>query len=156
MDLIYRFRRTSAPGADLASLSAPAPESGYDIRATGRFVLDEKNAQRFLDVPAGMGTLQTGEMAVVANVDASSNFMGITTEKRAGLWALLVEPGSLARPERGTLYLGLAARPAIRFQYRSAATHQSEAAILTSSTAAGRAALIAERNQLAGYGFINA
>lgn len=145
------FRRTGDYGVDMAAMSAEVPEQGIDLRATGRFVLDQKNAQRFLDMPVAMGTLETGELALVANVDASRSFMGITTEQRKGYWGLVMEHGSVSNVERGILYIGTAARPALRFRYRVAGTRTTDTAIVSVGNAAEREAVAAELSKVAGY-----
>lgn len=101
------------PGTPVGEL----PEK-IDLRMTGRFVLDERNSRRFLDVPAVSGPAETGELLFVSNIDASSRFFGITTSKRQGFWVIAVQPGSLQAPEPGVMYLGTAARPALRLRYR--------------------------------------
>jgi hypothetical protein len=149
------FQKAGARVASMAGTPpAVMPGQGVDLRVTGRFVLDEKNARRFLDVPAGMVTLETGEPAFVSNIDASSKFMGATTVERKGLWAIIVQRDSLRDPDVGTLYVGLATRPALRIRYVDAATSRRETAVLSCETESEREAVIAELNKAAGYGLV--
>ena len=114
-------------GADGAVDAAGDPRQ---LRATGTFLLD-KHAQRFIEMPAALGTLDNGDLAVLANVDASSNFMGVKYQDRAGIWMLPVESGSLHNVEEGTLYYGTRRSPALRFAYRETMSHAARTAILS-------------------------
>jgi hypothetical protein len=120
------FRRQAVP-ADGAGSQAAAP-SGI-VRATGTFML-EKHKKRFIDTPAVLGTLDNGDLALFANVDASSNFMGVTYAKREGIWILPIARGSLQAIEEGTMYFGRRARPAVRFTYRDGASDRTRTAIV--------------------------
>ncbi|HZT41251.1 MAG TPA: hypothetical protein VFA07_03635 [Chthonomonadaceae bacterium] len=156
------FQKTTAgmPMAVVSSSSfAPPvidPQRGLDLRLTGKLSLNEKNSQRFLDVPARMVTLETGEQAFASNIDASSRFMGVTTSKRAGIWASIIQPGSLREAEPGRLYVGLATRPALRLHYTDAATARPETVILSCANEAERQTLIQEINRIAGYAVVKA
>ena len=127
-----------APGS-LRETSDIDPDQGANVRVTGNFLLDGQNAQRFLDVPAGYGALETGEVVFVSNIDASSRFMGFTTSSRKGLWTVILQNGSARIADHGLLYSGFAVRPALRVDYREAATGQPGQAILSFGTEGERA-----------------
>jgi hypothetical protein len=104
--------------------------AGGSLRATGWFLLG-KHRKHFIDMPAVLGTLDTGELAVFANVDASSDYLGVTYANRAGVWVLPIASGSLQGIDEGTLYFGRRAVPSVRFRYRDAVTHHQRTAILS-------------------------
>lgn len=124
--------------------TAAAPEGGIALRVSGRFVLGEKVSQRFLNVPAAMGPLKTGELAFVSNIDASKKFMGTVTEVRQGFWAVLMRPESILEPELGRLYLGLAALPAFRLFFTDATTEKPASAVLSFPDEEHRLAMLKE------------
>jgi hypothetical protein len=103
---------------------------GGSVRATGTFHLG-KHRKRFINVPAAPGTLGSGELALFANVDASSEFLGQVYRDRAGIWVLPIAAGSLQRVEQGTLYAGRHALPSVRFQYRDTISGRTRTAILS-------------------------
>lgn len=133
------FRRGAVPPPDSAAAGQGTPE----LRATGTFVLD-KHTRRFIDIPAVVAPLENGDMGVFANVDASSNFMGVTYAKRSGMWVLPIARGSVQGVEEGMLYYGTRARPAARFTYRDALSNRSRTAIISVSTQAACRALVGE------------
>lgn len=110
------------------------PERGANVWATGDFLLDGKSGQRFLDVPAGYGSLEMGELVFASNIDASSRFMGLTTSSRKGMWTVIFQNGSARVLDHGLLYAGLKARPALRVDYRKIATGKLSQAILSFGT----------------------
>jgi len=118
-----------------------------DLRMTGRFTLDERNSQRFLDVPAVFGSSETGELLFASNIDASSRFFGITTSNRKGYWVIAAQPGSIKAPEPGVLYLGTAARPALRLQYLAGSGGPPETAIASFGSEAERYAFLRRLHQ---------
>ena len=61
------------------------------------------------------GLKRDGDRAILANVDASSHFMGSVTKNRAGIWAAVIRHDSLSAPEYGTLYFGLAPSRTLNF-----------------------------------------
>lgn len=133
-----------APGALAgADGSDVDPAQGADVRVTGTFLLDAKTAQRFLDVPAGYGTLESGETIFASNIDASNRFMGMTTSKRAGIWSLVLQNGTARVGEHGLLYAGTAVRPALKLSYVEAATGKPASAILSFGTERERARVLA-------------
>ena len=92
------------------------PDLSLNVRATGRFVLDAKTAQRFVDVPAILAIVK-GFPVLMSNIDASRRFMGMTTSERAGLWSMALKPGTVQNGEFGSLFFGFSRRPAFRFRY---------------------------------------
>jgi hypothetical protein len=107
-----------------------SPGAGGSVRATGVFHLG-KHRKRFINVPAVPATLESGELAILANVDASSEFLGQVYRDRAGIWALPIAAGSLQRVEQGTFYAGRDALPSVRFQYRDTMDGRTRTAILS-------------------------
>lgn len=106
------------------------------VGATGTFVLEQegkKIQKRFVAMPALLAHLDDGNPALFSNIDASSKFMGVTTSKRAGVWTLAIQRGSVQGVRVGYLYWGAARRPALRFSYTSAGVKR-EAVISTDDT----------------------
>lgn len=130
--------------------TAPAPEGGIGLRVSGRFVLGEKLSQRFLNVPAAMGPIESGELAFVSNIDASKKFMGTVTEKRQGYWAVLARPETIQEPELGRLYLGLSAFPALKLFYTDAVTQKPASAVLSFPNEEHRLAMLNELSKAIG------
>ena len=122
------FRKT---GAAPAPTGAAAWPENLVVRTTGRFVLDGQHSQRFLNVSSVLTELETGETALLANIDASSRFMGITTSKRAGIWAIILQPNSVKDVQLGLMYVGFAVLPALRFNFTDAADRRFANAIVT-------------------------
>ena len=133
------FQKVSPAPGSFRETSDIDPDQGANVRVTGNFLLDGQNAQRFLDVPAGYGTLETGEVVFVSSIDASNRFMGFTTSSRKGLWTVILQNGSARVADHGLLYSGFAVRPALRVNYREAATGQPGQAILSFGTEGERA-----------------
>ena len=141
------FERTRSLPPSRAQASAEG--AGIDLRVSGKFTLDGKAQKRFLNVPATITKLETGELALLSNVDASSKFMGVTTTKRAGLWSIIVPTENLQSAELGLHYVGLAVRPAFRITCRQANSGKTERPILSFSNGAERekfAVLLNERS----------
>jgi hypothetical protein len=134
------FVRRDLPADAAAGVSAPGD---VELRATGRFVL-EKASRRFINVPAVVSRLDNGDLAALANVDASSSFMGMTYKNLAGIWMLPIAAGSIQGIEEGILYFGRQALPSIRFQYRESGSNASRTAILSAPTAVAQRALLAQ------------
>jgi len=136
----YVVFRPEAPEPGVPVAADNAQE--IDLRVTGGFVLDGAHRQRFLNVPAGMGRTENGEVIFVSNIDASNRFMGIATNKRDGYWVVPVEPGTVPKFECGRLYVGLAIRPAVRFRYREPGAQLWQTAILSFGHEAERVAAL--------------
>ena len=100
---------------------------------SGKLHLDEKNRQRFVNVPAAIGTLESGELAIVSNIDASSSFMGMKTSERVGMWMLAMRPGSMTEVQPGYIYSGTKRFRAVRFRYVSSMDGASERAVLSAT-----------------------
>jgi hypothetical protein len=135
--VIFRPQPRPRHGVDLPAI-APGSQEKFDLRVTAQFQLDDRVRQRFHRVPAVVAELQSGDMALLANVDASVDFMGAKTEDRSGIWAAVIAKGTLSQPEFGTLYFGLTAYPAFRIRYTDALKKTPATAILASTTVAGR------------------
>ena len=118
---------------------ATAPESSDDgvdlttVGVTGTFLLD-KHKQRFMNVPAAVGKLDNGDVALFSNIDASSNFMGVKYSDRAGVWMLPVASGSIQNMQQGVLYYGTKAMPAIRFAYRETGSNTARNVVITTAS----------------------
>jgi hypothetical protein len=145
------FQKTGAETPSLSTAQAAlTPEQHVDLRVTGRFALDQRNAKRFLNVPAAIATTGGGEMVIISNIDASSKLYGITTQKLAGLWTLVLQPTGLQQVEIGRLYDGLNIRPALRIRYREG-NSGTVSAILSFANAAERETVLNELHRFAGY-----
>jgi hypothetical protein len=135
--VIFRSQPEPRGGLDLPAI-APDPNQQFDLRVTAHFYLDQKLRQRFQRVPSIVAELENGDMALLANVDASQYFMGTKTQDRAGIWAAVISKATLSPPEAGTLYFGLTAYPAFRIRYTDPIRNAPAVAILASTTPAGR------------------
>jgi hypothetical protein len=135
--VIFRPEPRPRHGVDLPAI-APGSDEKFDLRVTAQFQLDDRVRQRFHRVPAVVAELESGDMALLANVDASVDFMGTKTEDRSGIWAAVIAKGSLSQPEFGTLYFGLTAYPAFRIRYTDGLKKSPASAILASTSVAGR------------------
>jgi hypothetical protein len=126
------FRRADF-GSPVSKVKSVDP---LTVGATGTFALEQEGKtiqKRFVAMPALLAHLDNGNPALFSNIDASSRFMGITTSKRAGVWTLAIETGSVQALQVGYLYWGKARRPALRFSYRSAGAKR-QAVISTADT----------------------
>ena len=123
-----------------------AADAGADLTqlgATGTFLLD-KHKQRFMNMPAAISRLDNGDVALFANIDASSNFMGVTYSQRSGLWVLPIASGSIENLQEGVLYYGTKTMPAVRFSYKETGSNTSRTAVVTTSCAAASRLLMGE------------
>jgi hypothetical protein len=130
---IFRPTRETWTGVDLAAAANPAEQQPSEMRVSGRFALTPTDTQRFLNTPSAIAELETGETALVSNIDASVNQMG-TVERRAGLWVIVLAGGTLAPPEYGWLYLGLKRHPAMRLRFTDGTTHKPSRVLLSFPT----------------------
>ena len=64
-----------------------------------------------------LATLETGKEAFVSRINASIKQANGSIQDRAGVWAALIEDGSLRVEDEGRLYLGRTVRPALRIRY---------------------------------------
>jgi len=147
--IVFRKTGTEAPTL-VTTQAALTPEKNIDLRVTGRFMLDQRNAKRFLIVRTGIATTDTGQMVIFSNIDASNKLFGMTTQKRAGAWTIALEPSGLQKIELGRLYDGLETRPALRLRYRNDNSRPA-AAILSFATAAERETMLHDLRRFAGY-----
>jgi hypothetical protein len=113
------FRPAAAEISQPAGGAEPAvaPADRIDLRVLGRFFLQGRIARHFLGVPAGVARLDTGEIALLSKIDASSRFFGVKTKDRAGTWAITLPPEAVQHLETGYQYLGWTRRPALQVQY---------------------------------------
>ena len=112
------FRRANF-GSPVSKVKSADP---LKVGATGTFALEQEGKvveKRFVAMNAMLAHLDNGNPALFANIDASSRFMGIMTSKRAGVWTLAMDAGSVQASQAGHLYWGAARRPALRFSYTS-------------------------------------
>jgi hypothetical protein len=65
-----------------------------------------------------LGWTEGGGLSVVANVDASSYFMGVRAVAREGLWTLAIPADATLSVVVGEVAFGLAVRPAARIEAR--------------------------------------
>ena len=126
------FRRADF-GSPVSKVKSVDP---LTVGATGTFTLEQegkKIEKRFVAMPALLAHLDNGNPALFSNIDASSKFMGITTSKRAGVWTLAIDNGSVRALRVGYLHWGATRRPALRFSYTSAGVKR-DAVISTDDT----------------------
>jgi len=134
--VIFRPDPSVVAGIDLNAPPLLSQEP-IDLRTTARFIFEGNVRKRFHRVPSGIAQTESGDMAILANVDASSHFMGRMTKNRAGIWAAVIRHDSLSPPEYGKLYFGLEALPAFRIRYTDAINNAASTAILASKTPEG-------------------
>jgi len=92
------------------------------VGTTGTFALEQGGKiveRRFIEMTSMLAHLDNGDPAMLANIDASSRFMGVKTSDRSGIWYVAVDAGSVTNGESGFLYWGTKRRPAYRFTYTS-------------------------------------
>jgi hypothetical protein len=123
-NVVFRSDGGATPDA-LATMQADGR-----LLVSGRLFLNEKTSQFFSNMPAAMGTVETGETVIVSNIDASSRFMGVKTSDRAGLWTMTFRPGTLQDAEEGHVFDGWTKRRAIRFRYINDVTGRQERAVV--------------------------
>jgi hypothetical protein len=126
----------------------PLPEENLEktggLRATGKFVLDAQTAQRFLNVPASVKIVETGDIALLSKINASiTMYETMVLKERIGVWYLLMKRDRLRSLEPGRLYLGTAARPALRVGYMDAITSRPATVILSFADETQRQSFVA-------------
>ena len=130
-------RNTIFSRADFGSpVSKVKSADPLKVGATGTFALEQEGhtiEKRFVAMNAILAHLDNGNPALFSNIDASNRFMGITTSKRAGIWTLAIDGGSVQASQVGYLYWGAARRPALRFSYTSGGAKR-QAVITTDDT----------------------
>ncbi|MCY2950657.1 MAG: hypothetical protein NTU53_01610 [Planctomycetota bacterium] len=138
------FRSMPQPRAVISRAATdqpPQPDQLDGLRLTGFLSLTETDRQRFFNVPATLANLDSGERALLSNINASITYMGAVTKNRAGLWASIIKPASLAAPEYGQLYFGLRAYPALRIRYTDPIANRPLCTILALPTESARESL---------------
>ncbi len=121
------FRRENGSENGSGAPVAPASETAIfeaPLGFTGKLRLHEKEARRFLNIPARAMRLESGALAFVSNIDASTRFSGVVTQSKVGLWISVprLESTSDAPPiECGTLFYGKKPRPALRVHFNESA-----------------------------------
>jgi hypothetical protein len=103
------------------------------VFVSGKLQLGERT-QFFVNMPAGFGSLPTGEFAIVSNIDASPHFMGVKTSDRAGLWVMTMRRGSVSETQSGYLFWGFKKFRATRFRYVNATSEKQEQAVLAATS----------------------
>jgi hypothetical protein len=121
--------RKDGPAADALAAIQSAPE----LKVSGRMFLNEKISQHFANMPAAFGTLESGELAMVSNIDASSRFMGVKTSDRSGLWTIAIVPGSVTDSEAGHVFWGFKKWRAVRFRYVNRSTGRHEQVVVATA-----------------------
>ena len=103
------------------------------VFVSGTLVLD-KTSRHFAHMPAGIGSLPSGDLAIVSNIDASSRFMGFTTADRAGLWLMAIQRGTVTDTQLGHVFWGFNKFRAVRFRYASVRTGRPERAVVAAAS----------------------
>lgn len=154
------FRRV-----DLGPDAMPTPppcEAEAIVAASGQFAIDQgwsrwerfkdslifgtSRKRWFTEVPALLVLLETGELALLANVDASTRLFGLVPlEKRAGIWAIVMSRDRLAVPRRGRQYFGMRDRPAAQIRFRGG----RRSAVVSFETEESREAFLSRLAELA-------
>jgi hypothetical protein len=130
------FRRGTT--TDLPSDIPAVDPANICLRVSGKFRLDERVRQRFLDTPAIVAEMESGDRGLLAHVNASVSMYGHVTENRQGVWGILIKSGTLEPPQYGTMYAGSTPRPAMRLCFTDAATGKRSSAVLSFATPDGR------------------
>jgi hypothetical protein len=126
------FRRADF-GSPVSKVKSVDP---LKVGATGTFALEQegkKIEKRFVAMAAVLAHLDNGNPALFSNIDASNKFMGVTTSKRAGVWTIAIDTGSVQGLRLGYLYWGASRRPALRFSYTSGRAKRE--AVISADTA---------------------
>ena len=147
--VVFRPGPTPALPADVP----PVDPAAIGMRVSGKFRLNEKVRQRFLDTPATLAEMESGDRGLLGQVNASVSFYGHVTENRSGVWGVLIKSGTLEPPRYGDMYAGSKPRPAMRLRFIDAATGKQSSAVLsfasTDARDAVRAALYASPSSVA-------
>jgi hypothetical protein len=134
VQLYVIFRRGDTLIADsMAAAGNPTQANAPTFFTTGQFHLQQHGAERFLQAPATLNVLPSGEIAIYVNADASrySIFYFIPrTQQRVGYWASLIAPGSVHKLEAGLQYVGASSRWALRFTYLDPISRRHETMVL--------------------------
>jgi hypothetical protein len=141
----YVVFRPQAASPPIEPANDPA-EPNPPLRASGIFTFNEnpKLRSRFLDMPAVLADMASGDKALVSNIDASVRFMGQVTKKRDGLWSIVIKSDSVCDVEDGLQYTGFKPRPAIRFGFVDAMTGKESEMVVNFDAEADRRAFRAK------------
>ena len=147
--IFQRTPRAFGAGRELGqavSADADAPV----MRLSGKLRLGPKTAQRFLEVPVALAEMASGKQAFVSKINASIKQTDGSIQDRTGLWAAVIEDGSLRVDDEGTLYLGRSVRPALRVRYLDSAGAKPahSVAVLSFENEAERAAVMAKLQEV--------
>jgi hypothetical protein len=104
---------------------APPPQDIPSLFVSGTLHFDESNRQRFVNVPATVDILESGDRAIVSHIDASA---------ASGAWMLAIRPGSVTDIQHGYIFDGWKRLRAVRFRYVSAMDGASDRAILSATS----------------------
>lgn len=148
MRLVIFRRETGSPAAAEAGPPAAGEDAtdGSDLRVSGEFSLDGRDARRFVEVPAAYLD-GFSDLIFDAHLDASTTFYGIRLVRREGLWRLLIPRRDLDKPELGTLYYSRPPRPAARLTYATENGKHYDRVVLSFGSEDARTAFL--RNLLA-------
>lgn len=135
--VVFRAGPTTGLPAEVPAVDAAA----IDLRASGKFRLNDRVQQRFLDMPVLVAEMESGDRGLLAHVNASVSMYGHVAENREGMWGLLIKSGTLEAPRYGQLYAGSTPRPAMRLRFVDAATGKHSSAVLSFATVDGRNAV---------------
>lgn len=106
--------------------------SSEPLLVSGTLSLDGKTRRFFTNMPAVMQRAETGETALLSYIETSSTVYGIKTKQHAGVWTLLIRPGSITEVQSGYVFWGLKKMRAMRFGYVSAISGNAERAVVAS------------------------
>jgi hypothetical protein len=135
--IVFRPGPTPALPADVP----PVDPAAIGMRVSGKFRLNEKVRQRFLDTPSTLAEMESGDRGLLAQVNASVSFYGHVTENRSGVWGVLIKSGTLEPPRYGEMYAGSRPRPAMHLRFIDAATGKRSSAVLSFATTDARDAV---------------
>ena len=149
--IFQRMPQTFGAAGRDQELTSPGDTSSAVMRLSGQLRLGPKTAQRFLEVPVVLAETEAGKQAFVSRINASVKQTDGGLQDRTGLWAAVIEDGSLRVEEEGRLYLGGSVRPALRVRYSDStgAKLVQVVAVLSFGNEAERAA-VSERLQEVG------
>lgn len=119
------FRKSAATAMPTASTSP------IEMRATGTFRLNVNDSERFVEMPVGATLLQSGEVMLLANVDASSSFFGVRTSQREGMWTLVLPHGAMGAIERGEMFFAGERRPAAQIEVGGSTAGKRQTVVLS-------------------------
>lgn len=121
-----RFNSDSGLGTLLGTPDSPGalrpvrplrPQELVPVRASGWFTV-EGQEQYFVDIEAGIETVETREHIVMGRIQPSSFLLlGRWPEYDVGWWYIFFQPSMIHEMSRGHLTFGTRSRPALRILY---------------------------------------